>query len=136
MPAIDVFAVAQRFAGALDRCDFAEAQAYLSEDCHYQIGQETLIGPEAIIASYRDSAEWGRRTLDQVVYESQVTQDEKGLSVLYVDRITHGGVTHEYHCRQHLWLNDAGKVERIVHEELPGEREKLDKFFADRGVRR
>jgi hypothetical protein len=109
---------------------------YLSDDCSYEIGKEVLVGPEAIIASYRESAEWGRRTLDQVVYESVVTQVENGLSVLYIDRITHGGATHEYRCRQHLWLNGAGKVIRIVHEELPGERERLDAFFAARRLRR
>lgn len=37
---------------------------------------------------------------------------------------------------EHLRLNDAGKMSRIVHEELPGERDALDAFFARHGVRR
>jgi hypothetical protein len=136
MHAFDPLLIARHFASALDRCDFAEAVKYLAGDCQYQIAQETLVGPDAIICSYRLSAEWGSRTLDRIAYESQVTDEIDSLSVLFIDRITHGGQTHEYRCRQHLWLNHAGKIARILHEELPGEREKLDEFFARCGVRR
>ncbi len=136
MLAFDALTIAEHFAAALDRCDFIEARGYLSQDCQYHMRQQTLVGPDAIIGSYRDSAEWGSRTLDQVVYESEVRRDDDSLSVIYIDRITHGGQTHEYRCRQHLWLNEAGKVDRIVHEELPGEREKLDEFFTRCGVSR
>lgn len=136
MTTIDPLRVARELAAALDRCDFDEAAAHLSPDCHYRIGSEELVGPDAIIASYRESAEWGRRTLDQVVYESQVTQGPGGPSVLYIDGLTHHGQTCEYRCRQHFMLNDAGQVVHILHEELPGEREKLDAFFAKVGVKR
>ena len=129
-------AIAKCFAAALDHCDFTEATRYLSPDCHYQTGHEELIGPTAIVASYRESVEWGSRTLDQVVYESEVEETGDGLSVLYTDRVIHHGQTHEYHSRQHLWLNEAGQVVRIVHEEIPGEREQLDEFFAKCGIRR
>jgi hypothetical protein len=134
MQAFEPLTISKAFASALDRCDFAEAAIYLSKDCHYQLGQLTLVGPEAIIGSYRDSAAWASRTLDQVIYESEVTQDRDSLSVLYIDRLTHGGQTHEYRCRQHLSLNAAGKIARIVHEELPGEHEMLVAYFAKCGV--
>ena len=128
--------IAKHFAQALDRCDFAKAGRYISSDCHYQTGYEELIGPQVILASYSESAEWGSKTLDQVIYESEVQGEGENLSVLYIDRITHGGQTHEYRCRQHLSINDAGLIVRIVHEELPGEREKLNEFLARCGIRR
>jgi len=134
--AFDPLTIARHFASALDRCDFAEAAKYLAEDCQYQLGQETLVGPDSIIGSYRASAEWGSRTLDGVVYESEVTHDANSLDVLFIDRITHGGQTHEYRCLQHLWLNATGQIDSILHEELPGEREKLDEFFARCGISR
>ncbi len=128
--------IATRFAAALDRSDFVEAARYLSPDCQYQIGEEVLIGPESIIASYRESAEWGRRTLEQVIYESQVEESGDHVAVLYIDRLTHHRQTHVYRCRQHLWIDDTGRIVRIVHEEMPGERERLDEIFARWGVRR
>ncbi len=132
----DSLSIARRFASALDRCDFREAAQYLAPDCRYETGHGELVGVDAIIASYRESAEWGRRSLDQTIYESAVEQHAGYFSVLYTDRIIHHGEVHEYHSRQHLWLDDAGLVTRIVHEELPGEREALDDFFARCGVKR
>ncbi len=137
MMPVDLPSIPRRFASALDRCDFAEAAGYLAPDCQYDVGHERLVGPDAIIASYRESAEWGSRTLDQVIYESEVQQDADGsFTVLYIDRITQHGETIEYRSHQHLWLNDSGRVVRIVHEELPGEREALDAFFARHRLRR
>lgn len=128
--------IAKRFAAALDRCDFSEAARYLAPDCRYEFGQEVLIGPDAIIASYRESDEWGRGVLQQVVYESRVEWNSDHATVTYIDRLSHHGETHEYRCRQHLWLDDTRHIVRIVHEELPGEREKLDEVFARWGVKR
>ncbi len=128
--------IAMAFAAALDRSDFAAAAEYLSPDCRYVLGNEVLIGPEAIIASYRKSDEWGKRALDRVIYESEVTQDGDRVRVLYIDRITHRGVTHVYRSYQFLWLDESGKITKIVSEELPGERERLDQFFEERGLKR
>lgn len=134
---MDAFSIGRRFASALDRCDFDEAMHHIAPDCRYEIGQRKLVGPADIIASYRESDEWGRRVLDEVVYESEVTASADGsITVRYIDRLTHRGETHVYRSHQHLWLDDAGQVIRIVHEELPGEREALDAFFARHGIQR
>ena len=135
---LDPRTIAKRFANALDRCDYADAGRYLAPDCHYQAASEQLIGPEAILASYRENAEWGSRVLEHVIYASSVEKEEAGGSwgVLYSDRITQSGLTHEYHCRQRLMINLEGKIARIVHEELPGERERLDEFLSRCGIRR
>ncbi len=133
---MDPLTIARLFATALDRCDYDEATRYIAADCRYEIGAHELLGPEAIIASYRESAEWGRRVLDQVVYESEVRQAGDHVAVLYTDRLTHHGETHVYRCRQRLWLDDSGQIVRILHEELPDEREKLDEFFARMEIRR
>ncbi len=135
--ASDPLSIARRFASALDRCDFAEAIGCLAPGCRYDIGHGELIGPDAIIASYRESAEWGSRVLDETIYESEVIANADGsFTVLYIDRITHHGETIEYRSRQHLWFDDAGRIVHILHEELPGEREALDAFFARHGITR
>jgi hypothetical protein len=134
---MNALSIARRFASALDRCDFDEAAQYVAPDGHYHLGEQELVGPDAIIASYRESAEWGRHVLDAVAYESDVTSNADGsFTVLYTDRITYHGDAHEYRSRQHLRFSDAGQVIRIVHEELPGERAALNAFFARHGVKR
>jgi hypothetical protein len=133
---IDPIPIARAFAAALDRSEFAEAESYLSPGCRYRIGAQELVGREAIIGSYRESDEWGRRALDQLIYESEVARQGDDISVLYLDRIIHHGRVHEYRCRQHLIFNEDGQIARILHEELPGEKERLNEFFASVGVSR
>ena len=86
------------------------------------LGSSSVRSPYSL---YRQNSEWGSRVLEQVIFESSVDEDAVGESwrVLYTDRITQAGLTHEYRCRQHLTINPAGKIANIVHEELPGERE-------------
>jgi len=134
--ATDPRIIAKRFAQALDRCDFAEAGRYLSDDCCYQTGHEEFVGPQAILASYSGSADWASQNLDQVIYESEIEGEGANLSVLYIDKITHGGQAHDYRCRQHLSINEAGVIFKIIHEELPGEREKLNEFWTRCGIHR
>ena len=137
MAGFDRMTIAKCFAGALDRCDFAEARTYLSLDCRYDIGAEELMGPDAIMASYASSADRASRELEQVIYTSEILQQAgESLSVLYTDRIVHAGQTHEYRCRQLLSFNETGEIVRIVHEELPGQKESLNEFLARCGIRR
>ncbi len=136
MPTSSPLDIARRFAAALDRCDFGEAAGYLAPDCRYEIGHEVLVGPDAVVASYRASDEWGRRVLHRVIYESEVEETADGISMLYTDRIIQDGETHEHRSHQRVWLNDDGQITRIVHAELPGEREQLEEFFKRHGIRR
>ena len=136
MASLQPLTIAKRFAAALDRCDFDKAALYLSPDCRYRTRSEELVGPEAIMASYRDSAEWATGTLEQVVYENDVRKSGDDLIILFTDRIAHRGQAHEYRSRQHLTIDEKGKITRILHEELPGEREKLHAFLARLRVRR
>jgi hypothetical protein len=64
--------LSSRFAAALDRCDFDEAARFIAVECPYELGEELLVGPHDIIASYRASAKWAARMLDRVTYGSCV----------------------------------------------------------------
>lgn len=123
--------VAQRLASALDRCAFDEARTLLAEDCAYERdATSTLTGVDAIIDSYRASHEKALSMLDAIEYLSEVVSgpEPDSLEIHYCDRIRVGTQTHEYRCRQRIWCRDA-RVVRIVHVELPGERERLDAFL-------
>ncbi len=129
--------IVQRFAQALDRNDFPEAERYLSTDCVYLTGSEVLRGPQAILASYAQNAKWAEQALERVVYESRVETMEDGkVKIHFTDRILQGQDLHEYRCDQVISLNAAGQIARIVQEELTGEREKLNEFFSRHGISR
>ena len=127
--------VAERFAAALDHDDFDAAGKFLAEDCEYFTGKEVLRGRAEIMASYRENGEQARRTFDEIEYASVVQISAGGEPViLFTDRIRKGRLSHRYQCRQRLTVRADGKVAAIHHEEIPGEREKLQHFFAQTAV--
>ena len=83
------------FARALDNDDFALAGTYLSADCCYDSGQTVEVGPDAILASYRGNAEWGRSVLDSIAFESVVEPlNATSFLVHYTDRLRKGEHAH------------------------------------------
>src|SRR5271165_5962512 len=120
---------ARRLAEALDAEDYTAARAILAAGCIYHTGTTTLTGPDAISASYRANGEAARGRFDVIEYASQVEPSgAAGAVITYTDRVHRGGERHEYRCRQHIRISKAGLVEEIWHEELPGERERLQEF--------
>ena len=127
--------IAELFAKSLDEDDFERARQYLSDEACYDIGDETLRGPDAILASYRESTERAHRLLDGIRYESIVNVDEAGqVSIRYLDHISHAGVSFTHQCCQHLGFDEESRINHIRHEDLPGEPERLKAFFEQVGL--
>jgi hypothetical protein len=125
----EVVRAARRLAEALDAEDYAAARAVLAPACLYHTGTAVLTGPDVIIAAYRDSGEAARRRFDTVEYACAVEPSgAAGAVITYTDQVRRGGRWHEYRCRQHVRVGEAGLVEEIRHEELPGERQRLEEF--------
>lgn len=126
-----VLPVARQFAAALDVEDYTTARALVSAECVYDIGKETIVGVDAIINSYARNGEQAKVRFDAIAYASCVEQTgPESAAIEFTDRVCLGGAWHEYHCRQHLSLNDAGVITSIRHEEIPGERDRLIAFEA------
>ena len=105
-------------------------------DCTYDGPGGRLVGPTAIIGSYRSSGEWGRASLDHVSYRSTLTPDgEGGALVTFEDHIRHAGEAHTYRCQQRLRAGADG-ICAITHRELPRERKRLVAFFQRHGLTR
>ena len=120
---------ARRLAEALDAEDYVAARAILAAGCIYHTGTTTLTGPDAILASYQANGEAARGRFDGIEYSSRVEPSgAAGAVIIYTDRVHRGDERHEYRCRQHVRIGKAGLVEEIRHEELPGERERLQEF--------
>jgi hypothetical protein len=137
MPMADkLLETARRFAAALDCGDYAAARAELADHCVYLISDATtVIGADAIIASFQAKDEAARRRWHEIDYGSHVERTGPASALVhFTDRVRHGRAWHAYRCRQYLQIGDSGLIESILFEELPGERAALHKFAKDHGI--
>jgi hypothetical protein len=125
--------VAERLAAALNAEDYEAVGRLLSVECVYHSPEGPLIGPAAIIASYRGHGASGRDRFEKIEYATQVDgQSPTGAIITFFDRVKRNGRWHEFRCRQHVSIDAGGHVMEIRHEEIAGERERLREF--DSGV--
>jgi hypothetical protein len=127
----NILTIASDFAAALDAEDYAAARRLLAETCVYRLGAETIVGPDAIIDSYRTNGESAKQRFNAVEYVSDVELvGPSTAAICYADRLRIGSRWHEFRCRQHVQIGMEGLVEEITHEELPEERQRLKDFEA------
>jgi hypothetical protein len=129
-----ILEIARRLAVALDAEDYETARACLAVECIYHSPDGVLVGPDAIISSYRENGASGRARFEQVQFESLVeSAGPTEALITYTDRVRLGGMWHHFRCRQLVRMGGSGLVDEIRHEELPGERERLHQFEAQAG---
>jgi ketosteroid isomerase-like protein len=131
-----VTSTAERFATALDNEDYRAVSSLIEDDCEYVTPKGELVGPDAIVASYQEAAAWAKAHIDAVRYTSAVRSDGDDAVIKFSDHLEHHGARHTYTCEQVLRVNHNGRVTRIVHQELPGERESLNSFLRGIGISR
>jgi len=125
----DPIDIAARFAVALDEEDYAAARALLDEQCVYTISDDTHRGPDAIVASYKDNGDAASQKFDEITYGSAVRPGDDGwIIIAFTDDLRYGEHTLHHVCEQWVKVNDAGRICRIEHHDLPGERERLAAF--------
>jgi hypothetical protein len=126
----------RQFAAALDASDFDRVKAFIAVDCRYsRPGQETLVGPAAIVASYRESDARARRDFDVLGYRSDLEPDPAGgIRLNFFDDLGCGGATHTFRCAQIVYFDGTRMIKRIELAELPGERERLSEFCTSHGI--
>jgi hypothetical protein len=89
------------------------------------------------MSSYRQADNWARANLDSITYESDVESLPDGrVRIQYLDRILHKNNRHDHRCCQVITVGGDDLIVRIEHEDLAGEREAIDDFFASAGLRR
>jgi hypothetical protein len=129
--------IVECLARALDADDFPAVRALLAEDCVYELRGETLTGAADIVTAYADASSRARRDFDDVRYESEVLEVEgENATVQFTDYLgVAGGHWHRHRCRQRFTVGPGARIVRIVHVDLPGEREALAEFLRVAGVR-
>ena len=122
--------IVSRFASALDAEDYSAAHDLLAEGCVYHAPKDTVLtGPDAIIASYRGNGDRARDRFDTIRYSHEVRQDdEETFTIAYRDELTQAGRSHTFTCCQVAHCR-AGQIDKIIHQELPEQREALDAFL-------
>lgn len=127
--------LALRFARALDLDEYDVVRALLAPDCHYETRNGPIFEADVVVDSYRSASKTAHSLFDTVEYESALLSAKMdSAEISFADRLTKDGKEHVYRSRQRLYFNSGGLVRRIVHEELPGEREQLLEFCAGCGV--
>jgi hypothetical protein len=88
---------------------------------------DNRVGPESILASYRESDEKARREFDRVEYDSEVkSSDPSGITLMFLDKLCKSGEMHTFRCSQIVHFDDDEKIARIELREIAGESERLD----------
>ncbi|MFG0257342.1 MAG: nuclear transport factor 2 family protein [Phycisphaerales bacterium JB043] len=121
--------IVDRFRVALDQADWSAVLSLLAHDCEYVVRGATTQGRDAIIESYSSIDEWAKRTFESVRYESACEKHTHiGWLITFRDVIEHRGHRLDHTCQQRVELDASGQIRRIEHIDLPGEREKVDRF--------
>ena len=127
--------IAQKFGISLDNDEFEITKETLSQNCKYIIGEEILLGPDAICNSYQQNMIAGRKKLDKLEWGKSRVQaiNESEFYVHFTDYLTHKGINYTHRCKQKLTIQD-GSI--ILIEHIPDEKEKkkLDEFYRNIGL--
>lgn len=129
----------EKLASALDADDWDAVRATLADEVRYEVAGETLVGPDAVVASYSSASRSAHELFDLVAYDhGVVSEDGAGTFVIdYTDDLTIDGDTLVHNARQAVTVDvGTGLVTRIVNVELPGEREAVDEFLRRHGKSR
>lgn len=128
----------RRLAVALDSDDYETAFSTLAKDVQYELGAETLVGPQAVVDSYQAASVMAHDLFDQVGYDHEIVESSPDgeFTINYEDILTIGDETLVHHARQKLKVDPAIGVTHIFNIELPGERERVDEFLHRHGKSR
>lgn len=129
--------IVERLALALDNDDYDTAHSTLADDVQYDVKGMTLVGPEAVVDSYRAASLQAHELFDAVGYDHEISSEADGEFVIeYTDILTIGEETLVHHARQNLSVDPNLGVTRIVNVEIPGEADNVDRFLARHGKSR
>jgi len=129
--------IAIKFGEYLDQDDFENFKSLLAENCIYEIAEQVLKTKNSIAGLYEKNMKEGKVKFDELVWGKneikQVTEDQ--FDVYFSDYLKHKGIEHNYKCKQRITINSENMVEKIVHIELPREKESLQKFYQQVGLK-
>lgn len=129
---------AKQFVDLLTPGNFSFAEEWISRDCEYVYGGNTLRG-KSIIQSFIDNHGQAAQKLDRIEYQDGKVEKIEGrsVSVLITDRIWVGSQSHDYYDRLIVTFGPQmgpGSVIHLENRRVDGERERLLQFFKSCGI--
>lgn len=124
----DAMGMVERLAQALDDEDYATARACLEVDAEYDDGARVIKGADAILQSFAESAERGRKTFQRVVFKHELSVSAP-LEIRFIDILMRKGQEFALHHTMRVALSERGLVKRLQLTLPPGERERLGHFL-------
>lgn len=120
----------------LDQDQFDDAKKLIADDCQYIIGDEVLVGPNAICASYESNMIAGRKKMDVLEWgKSKIEEiNENVFYVHFTDYLTHKSRKYTHRCKQELTLNENALIIKIKHIQNDDEQNKLNEFYKSVGI--
>lgn len=127
-----ILETAEALAKALDKDDFETAKSLMGPGVVYQIGDDRLVGPEAVVDSYRRASGMAHALFDTVDYDHviQGVIEQNTVRIRYSDLLGVGEDQHSHIAVQDITIDPTLGIVEIVDRPVPGEREKLDGFLA------
>ena len=129
--------VVESFTRLLDSRNYEALAELLSTDCEYEMRGNVIRGCAAIVDEYRRSTEWAFDVFDRIEFSSNVNlESQDSARVTFFDELHLGSHDHRYKCQQILTMLEDGRINRIRHVDVAGEKVALEAFFAECGVNR
>ena len=128
---MDPATVVEELARALDRDDFDAVADLLADDCVYEIGDRSHVGPKAISDSYRQGSELANRLFDEVEYgHALIGRTVDTFHMDFADRLTYAGEVLDHHSHQEITVGPGSRIVRIVDITPAEEIAKVNEFMA------
>ena len=124
----DAIGIVERLAQALDEEDYATASACLEPDAEYDDGARVIKGAEAILQSFAESAERGRKTFERVIFRHEISINVP-LDIRFIDILSRNGEEFALDHTTRVALSERGLVKSLQLIFPPGERERLADFL-------
>lgn len=127
----DAIGIVERPAQALDEEDYATASACLEPDAEYDDGARVIKGAEAILQSFAESAERGRKTFERVIFRHEISINVPLdiRFIRFIDILSRNGEEFALDHTMRVALSERGLVKSLQLIFPPGERERLADFL-------
>lgn len=114
--------IVERFAQALDDEDYTTAALCLTADAQYDSGDKVFFGVDAILDSFKQAAENGRKTFDSVVFADEVCA-QAPTDIRFLDILSRNGEKFVLDHTMHVTISGHGTISHLCLTYPPGEKE-------------
>jgi hypothetical protein len=126
--------IVHRLARSLDADDYAAAKLLFEPYAVYETRDIVVRGVDAILASFRETSEWGRKNLDALEFSHEINDATAPFAIGFTDVLRHRGEEIMLKQTMHVRLSPRGLVQHLRLESPPDEQAIVGEFFKRHGL--